>query len=195
MLSARPAVSSPHSRSLRGSAPSLRGSTARPVPARAREVRNASPILNRPLVSAERPQKRSPRCPYQRAARSTRKAADSSAYCSRRPVGDATHVSSRHRRLAQRRGYRSSRLKAHLESGERCPAERRKTKYLGILLARQIIDPGENRDARINFVFRRNIHERVIFNVEIRSAEIQFLARVDELRFDRRPQFLRPQIR
>src|SRR5205085_3159146 len=100
-------------------------------------------------------------------ARSMRKAADSSAYCSRRPVGDATHVSSRHRRVAQRRGYKSSRLKAHLEPGERRPAERRKTKHLRILLVRQIIDAGENGKAAVDFILRRNIHERVIFNVEI----------------------------
>ena len=48
---------------------------------------------------------------------------------------------------------------------------------------------------RIDFVFRREIHERVILDVEIRRAEIQFFARVDEFRLGRRPQFLAPKIR
>ena len=43
---------------------------------------------------------------------------------------------------------------------------------------------------RIDFVFRREVHKSVIFDIEIRAAEIQFLARVDEFRFGRRAQFL-----
>ena len=34
--------------------------------------------------------------------------------------------------------------------------------------------------AELNSVLRREIHDRVILDVEIRSAEIQFLPRIDE---------------
>jgi serine/threonine-protein kinase len=61
-----------------------------------------------------------------------------------------------------------------------------KSEHLGVLLVRQVVDSRENRDARIDFVLRCEIHEGVILDVEVRSAEIQFLPRVDEFRFDRR---------
>ena len=60
------------------------------------------------------------------------------------------------------------------------------------MFASEIIDAAEDRHVRIDLIFARNIYEAVIFDVKIRTAEIQLFARVDKLRFDCRAQFFAP---
>ena len=57
------------------------------------------------------------------------------------------------------------------------------------MLASEIVDPTEDRHVRVDFIFGRDIDEAVVLNVEVWSAEINFLARIHELGFDRRAQF------
>ena len=54
------------------------------------------------------------------------------------------------------------------------------------MFVRHVVDPPKDRQMRIDFIFRRDVHEAVIFDVEIRTAEIQLLARIHELCLDRR---------
>ena len=63
------------------------------------------------------------------------------------------------------------------------------------MFAGQVVDPTEDRHMWIDFIFGGNVEETVVLNIEVRSAEIQFFARVDKLRFDRRPEFFAPEIR
>src|SRR5207237_9925672 len=63
------------------------------------------------------------------------------------------------------------------------------------MLIGQIVDPSKDRHVRINFIFRRDVNEAVIFDVEIWSAEINFFARIHKLRRDRRELFFPPKIR
>src|SRR5438552_3226496 len=63
------------------------------------------------------------------------------------------------------------------------------------MLASEIVDPSEDRQVWVDFIFGRNVNEAVIFDVEVWSAEINFLARIHELGFDRRAQFFPPKIR
>jgi hypothetical protein len=58
----------------------------------------------------------------------------------------------------------------------------------------QIVDPAEDRQVWIHFVFRRNVDEAVIFDVEIWPAEIQFFARVYNLCFRYGAQSFEPKI-
>src|SRR6266487_4935317 len=58
-----------------------------------------------------------------------------------------------------------------------------KTENLRVMFVRQIVDPAEDRQMWVHFIFRRNVDEPIIFDVEIRSAEIQFFARVYKLCF------------
>jgi len=44
------------------------------------------------------------------------------------------------------------------------------------MFVRKVIDPAEERQLRVHFVFGCDIYERVIFDVEIRAAEIQLFA-------------------
>src|SRR5438552_7088238 len=62
------------------------------------------------------------------------------------------------------------------------------------MFVRQIINPAKDRHVRIDFVFGSNVHKRIIFDVEIGSAEIQFLPRVDEFGFDRGAESFPPKI-
>ncbi len=63
------------------------------------------------------------------------------------------------------------------------------------MFAGEVVDTTEDRHVRIDLVFGRDVDEIVIFNIEVRTAKIQLLARVDELRFDGRPQFSPPEVR
>ena len=63
-------------------------------------------------------------------------------------------------------------LKPQLHSAVSRTTERRKTEHFGVMFVRQIVDPAEDRQVRIDVVFRREIDEVVILDVEVRSAEI-----------------------
>ena len=63
------------------------------------------------------------------------------------------------------------------------------------MLVRQIVDPAKDRQMRAHFIFRCQVDEAVIFDVEIRSAEIQFFTRVHEFCLCRDPESLPPKIR
>ena len=67
--------------------------------------------------------------------------------------------------------------------------------YFRVMFAGEIVHPAKDRQVRIDFVFGRDVEEAKILDVEIRSAEIDLLTRIDELRFNRRPEFLAPQVR
>jgi hypothetical protein len=62
------------------------------------------------------------------------------------------------------------------------------------MLIRQIVDATENGQMRADFVFRRKIHKAVIFDIEVRSAEIQFFPRIHPFCRKRGTQFLAPQV-
>src|ERR1041385_1071123 len=72
--------------------------------------------------------------------------------------------------------------------------ERRKTKNFRIMLVCQIIDAAKDRQVRIDFIFRRDVDETIIFNVEVWPAEIEFFARIDEFPRYSGAQFLPPEI-
>src|ERR1051325_4381644 len=72
--------------------------------------------------------------------------------------------------------------------------QRRESKDLGVMFVCQIVDSPEDCEVRIELILRGDIDERIILNIEIRSAEIQFFTRIHEFRFDRRSQFLAPEI-
>ena len=65
----------------------------------------------------------------------------------------------------------------------------------GLIFLIPIVDPSEDRHVWIHFVFGCDVNEAVIFNVEIRSAEIQFFPRIHELCFHGRAKPLPPKIR
>ena len=83
----------------------------------------------------------------------------------------------------------------HLQPSVCGASQARKTKHLGVMFVCQIVDLSEDRDVRIDFVFGCEVHEGIILNVEIRSAEIQFFPRIHELRFRRRAKPFAPKIR
>ena len=84
--------------------------------------------------------------------------------------------------------------KSQLHSTVKRAPEIRKTKNLRVMLVGEIVDPTKDGCVRINFIFSGKIYEIVILDVEVWSEEIliQFLARVDPFRLDRRSQFLAP---
>ena len=59
----------------------------------------------------------------------------------------------------------------------------------------QIVDPAEDRQVWIHFVFHRNVDEAVIFDIEIWSTKIQFFARVYKLCFCCGAQSFAPKVR
>src|SRR5207248_2731470 len=87
----------------------------------------------------------------------------------------------------------SSKLQLH--PAECSTAQRGKAKNLRVMLVRQIVDSAEDRQVRVHLVFHCNIDEAVIFDIEIRSAEIQFFTRVHEFCLCRSPESLPPKIR
>src|SRR6266446_3551161 len=89
------------------------------------------------------------------------------------------------------RRYRSE---PHPHPAVNSTPQRGKSKNLCVMFVRQIVDPAEDRQVRVHFIFRRNVNEAVIFYIEIWSAEINFFARVHKLRCDRRAQFFPPKI-
>jgi hypothetical protein len=44
------------------------------------------------------------------------------------------------------------------------------------MFIRQVVDPAEDRHVGVHLVFRCDVHEAVIFDVEIWAAEIQLFA-------------------
>src|SRR6266508_1986360 len=86
-------------------------------------------------------------------------------------------------------------LEAQLYSSVRGAPKIWKAKDLRVMLIHQIVDSTEERKVRIHFVFGCEVNEAVILNVEIRSTEIDFFARVHELRFHCGAQLLPPKIR
>src|SRR6266850_6067052 len=89
------------------------------------------------------------------------------------------------------RRYRSE---PHTHSRVSRAPKRGKSENLCVMLIGQIVDPSKDRHMRVNFIFRRDVKEAVIFDVEIWSAEINFFARIHKLRCDRRAQFFPPKI-
>jgi hypothetical protein len=63
-------------------------------------------------------------------------------------------------------------LEPHLESAVGRAAQSRETKHLGILLVPEIFDSAKNAEVRIHFVLRHKVHNRVILDVEVWSAEV-----------------------
>src|SRR3954452_11337372 len=63
-------------------------------------------------------------------------------------------------------------LKPHLHAAIRGAAERGKTEYFRIMFVREIVDPAKDRHVWIHFILGRNVHEAVIFNVEIRASKV-----------------------
>src|SRR5438477_10235539 len=86
-------------------------------------------------------------------------------------------------------------LKLQLHSSVRGASQCRETENLRVMFIRQIVDPAEDRQMWVYFVFRRNVDEVVIFDVEIRAAEIQFFARVYKLCFCCGAQSFAPKVR
>src|ERR1700675_3312556 len=84
--------------------------------------------------------------------------------------------------------------KPQLHSSVSCHSQRGKPKNLCVMLVGEIVDPAKDRQVWVNFIFGRNVHKTVIFDVEIWSAEIDFFARIHKLRCDRRAQFFPPKI-
>src|SRR5206468_8404037 len=84
---------------------------------------------------------------------------------------------------------------SHFDSSIRRAAKCGKTKNLRVMFVGQIVDPAEDRQMWIQFVFHRNVDEAVIFDVEIRAAEIQFFARVYKLCFCCGAQSFAPKVR
>ena|SRR2546421_7067775 len=77
-------------------------------------------------------------------------------------------------------------LKAHFHSCVSRGSKIREPEYLGVMFASEIVDPAEDRHVWIDFVFGGEIHEIVIFDIEIRRTESQFLARVDPFHLEGR---------
>ena len=48
------------------------------------------------------------------------------------------------------------------------------------MFVRQVVDPTKDREVRVHFILRCNVHKAVIFDIEVRPAEIQFFSRVYE---------------
>ena len=46
------------------------------------------------------------------------------------------------------------------------------------MFVRQIVDPAEDGQVPVDFIFGRDVHKTVVFNVEIRATKIQFFSRV-----------------
>ena len=84
--------------------------------------------------------------------------------------------------------------KPHFHSAVCCHSQRGKSENLCVMLIGEIVDSSKDRHVWVNFVFGRDVYEIVIFDVEIWSAEIDFFARIDTFRLDRRAQFFPPQI-
>src|SRR6267143_5556043 len=76
------------------------------------------------------------------------------------------------------RRYRSE---PHPHPAVNSTPQRGKSENFCVMLIGQIVDPSKDRHVRINFIFRRNVNEAVIFDVEIWSAKINFFARVHKL--------------
>src|SRR5947199_9219820 len=55
-------------------------------------------------------------------------------------------------------------------------SQRGETENLRVMFVRQIVDPAEDRQMRLHFIFHRNVDEAVIFDIEISSPELQFVA-------------------
>src|SRR5437660_6273208 len=89
------------------------------------------------------------------------------------------------------RRYRSE---PHPHPAVNSTPQRGKSENFCVMLIGQIVDPSKDRHMRVNFIFGRNVHKTVIFYIEIWSAEIDFFARVYELRFHGRAQFFPPKI-
>ena len=53
------------------------------------------------------------------------------------------------------------------------------------MLVRQVIDPAEQRQMRVHDVLSREVGEGIIFDVEVRTAEIQFFPRINKFRLCR----------
>src|SRR6266513_2100797 len=84
---------------------------------------------------------------------------------------------------------------SHFEPSVGGASQRGETENLRVMFVGQIVDPGEDRQVWIHFVFRRNVDEAVIFDVEVWAAEIQFFARVHELCFCCGAQSFAPKVR
>ena len=85
-------------------------------------------------------------------------------------------------------------LKPQFHSSVRGASQCRETENLRVMFVRQIVDPAEDRQMWIQFVFHRNVDEAVIFDVEIWPTEIQFFARVYNLCFRYGAQSFEPKI-
>ena len=90
-------------------------------------------------------------------------------------------------------GRRASKTKSDSSVGR--SSQRRKTKHFRVLLVRQVIDPAEDREMGVEGIFRCEIYKRVVFDIEIRSAKIQFLPCVDKDGFRGGAQLSTPEIR
>ena len=66
--------------------------------------------------------------------------------------------------------------------------------HFRVVLIRQIVDPAKDREMRINLVLGGEVDEIIIFDVEIRRAEINLFTRVDPLRCNSGAQFFAPEI-
>src|SRR5436190_23699852 len=85
-------------------------------------------------------------------------------------------------------------LELHLHSAVGPASQRGEAKDLGVLLVPEIFDPAKNAELLIHFVLRDEIHHGVILDIEVRTAEVQFLPRINEFRLDRGVELPAPKI-
>src|SRR4051812_19745292 len=116
--------------------------------------------------------------------------------CPGQPPRSAQSFCSRRKQILRLGLNRLRRWRPPSESNaHKCrPSECGKTKDLRVVFVTEIVYPSEHGHPAVDLVLGRDVHERVIFDIEVRTAEIQFFAGVYELRLDRRPKFFTPEI-
>src|SRR6516165_7518449 len=85
-------------------------------------------------------------------------------------------------------------LKPQLHPAIRRAAERGKAEHFRVVFVRQIVDSPKDREVRRNVILRSDVYERIVLDIEIRCAKVQFLSRIHELCFDYRAQLFEPKI-